>query len=114
MTNLNMIPNGCEVGQRPSFALILRTACDLAGVSKDEMTGPSTKRHLSYSRQAVMYLARQHTPLSLPDIARRLGRADHATVIHGRNAVAKEIESGVAEYGSRAWFARLIERELGL
>ena len=34
-------------------------------------------------RQIAMYLAKELTPRSLPDIGRRIGGRDHTTVLHG-------------------------------
>lgn len=34
-------------------------------------------------RQIIMYLAREHTNLSLPQIGRQLGGKDHTTILHG-------------------------------
>jgi chromosomal replication initiator protein len=36
-----------------------------------------------------MYLSKQLTPKSLPDIGRRFGNRDHTTVIHGIRQVEK-------------------------
>lgn len=40
-------------------------------------------------RQIIMYLARRHTVLSLPQIGKRLGRIDHTTCLHGSRRIAE-------------------------
>ena len=39
-------------------------------------------REVARPRQIAMYLAKQLTPRSLPEIGRRFGGRDHTTVIH--------------------------------
>jgi len=48
----------------------------------EEMLSPRRSRSLARPRQIAMYLAKQHTTNSLPDIGRRFSNRDHTTVIH--------------------------------
>jgi len=43
-------------------------------------------------RQIAMYLAKELTPRSLPDIGRRIGGRDHTTVLHGVRKIAALIK----------------------
>jgi chromosomal replication initiation ATPase DnaA len=45
------------------------------------------------TRQIAMYLAKELTPRSLPDIGRRIGGRDHTTVLHGVRKIAALIKS---------------------
>jgi chromosomal replication initiator protein len=47
-----------------------------------EMLSPRRSRSLARPRQIAMYLSKQHTTNSLPDIGRRFSNRDHTTVIH--------------------------------
>ena len=47
-----------------------------------EMTSERRSNDVAWPRQVAMYLARETTPLSLPNIGRRFGGRDHTTVIH--------------------------------
>jgi len=47
-----------------------------------EMLSPRRSRSLARPRQIAMYLAKQHTTSSLPDIGRKFSNRDHTTVIH--------------------------------
>jgi len=47
-----------------------------------EMLSPRRSRVLARPRQIAMYLAKQHTTNSLPDIGRKFSNRDHTTVIH--------------------------------
>ena len=54
-----------------------------------ELLSPRRPRSLARPRQIAMYLAKQYTTNSLPDIGRKFANRDHTTVIH---AVKKIIE----------------------
>ena len=47
-----------------------------------EMLSARRSRSLARPRQIAMYLAKQHTTNSLPDIGRKFSNRDHTTVIH--------------------------------
>jgi len=47
-----------------------------------ELLSPRRPRSLARPRQIAMYLAKQHTTNSLPDIGRKFANRDHTTVIH--------------------------------
>lgn len=64
-------------------------------ISRDELKGRSRHREPARARMLAMYLARELTPLSLPQIGRYFGR-DHTTVLHAWREIAK------AE-GDEAW-----------
>ena len=47
-----------------------------------ELLSPRRSRSLARPRQIAMYLAKQHTTNSLPDLGRKFSNRDHTTVIH--------------------------------
>jgi chromosomal replication initiator protein len=48
-----------------------------------DMIGPKRVRSIARPRQVAMYLSKQLTSRSLPEIGRRFGGRDHTTVMHG-------------------------------
>jgi chromosomal replication initiator protein len=54
-----------------------------------DLESESRARDVVRPRQTAMYLARQMTTRSLPDIARRFNRRDHTTVMHALKQVEK-------------------------
>ncbi len=66
-----------------------------------EMVSARRAREVARPRQIAMYLAKQLTPRSLPEIGRRFGGRDHTTVIHAVRQIEKlraadsEIDSDV-------------------
>ncbi len=51
----------------------------------------SQSRDHARERQIAMFLAREFTPLSLPNIGRHFGGRDHTTIMHGIEAVRTRI-----------------------
>ncbi len=72
---------------------ILKAVVEQRGVSIEDLTGPRRSRELATSRQMVMYLARQMTSMSLPQIGEALGGRDHTTIMHGCDKIAGLIET---------------------
>ncbi len=57
-----------------------------------EMLSARRSRALARPRQIAMYLAKQHTTNSLPDIGRKFSNRDHTTVIHAVKKIDELIE----------------------
>ena len=58
--------------------------------------GRSRRKEIALGRQAVMYLARELTSLSLKNIGRELGKRDHSTVIHACKMIEEKTGSSIA------------------
>jgi chromosomal replication initiator protein len=54
-----------------------------------DMSSPRRARNVARPRQVAMYLAKQLTTRSLPEIGRRFGGRDHTTVMHAVSRVAE-------------------------
>ena len=67
--------------------LIMQTVCDYYGLTLDDMTGPTRKREITVPRQIAMYLTREMTGMSLPQIGNVFGGRDHTTVLHSCKTV---------------------------
>jgi len=61
---------------------ILRIISRHYGVSKGDLLSQRRHRSVVWPRQIGMYLAKQLTQRSLPEIGRRFGNRDHTTVLH--------------------------------
>ena len=62
--------------------LIQNTVASHFNLGIQEMLSPRRSRSLARPRQIAMYLAKQHTTNSLPEIGRKFSNRDHTTVIH--------------------------------
>ena len=54
-----------------------------------DMTSSRRSRAIARPRQAAMYLAKQLTPRSLPEIGKKFGGRDHTTVMHAVRQIEK-------------------------
>ena len=61
-----------------------------------EMTSARRARAVARPRQVAMYLAKQLTSRSLPEIGRKFGGRDHTTVIHAVKKIEELIEGDSA------------------
>jgi len=74
-----------------SFDAIQRAVADYYDLRLADMTSKRRSRSVSVPRQVAMYLCRQMTKASLPDIANAFGRT-HATVLHACKAVDNRMD----------------------
>jgi len=70
---------------------ILRIISRHFGVSKGDLLSQRRHRSVVWPRQIGMYLAKQLTARSLPEIGRRFGNRDHTTVLHAIRKIDREI-----------------------
>jgi chromosomal replication initiator protein len=78
---------------------IQRKVAEHYNVRLSDMIGPKRMRVIARPRQVAMYLAKQMTTRSLPEIGRRFGGRDHTTIMHGVRKVEelKAQDSQLAE-----------------
>lgn len=67
--------------------LIMQTVSDYYGLTLGDMTGPTRRREITVPRQIAMYLTREMTGMSLPQIGTVFGGRDHTTVLHSCKTV---------------------------
>jgi len=79
--------------KQPRVIDILCATADHFGMRKMEILSHRRHRAIVLPRQVVMYLSRELTNRSLPEIGRLLGR-DHTSVLHGVRKIASLIEAG--------------------
>lgn len=58
----------------------------------EQLRGRDRSKEVAYARQIAMYLAREETEASLPQIGAALGGRDHTTVMYGYEKIASQIE----------------------
>lgn len=62
---------------------IQKTVADHFNMKQADLLSERRTRSVARPRQIAMYLCKQHTTRSYPDIGRRFGGRDHTTVLHG-------------------------------
>ncbi len=80
-------PNGLSV------EVIQREVASYFEVKLHDLKGPKRHRAVAHPRMIAMYLSRQLTPMSYPEIGSRFGGKDHSTII----SAVQKIEKRIAE-----------------
>ena len=75
--------------RRVTIDEIQKRVSDHFKIRQTEMVSARRARAVARPRQIAMYLAKQLTPRSLPEIGRRFGGRDHTTVIHAVKQIEK-------------------------
>jgi len=74
-----------------SVEMVLETVADFFTVPVSELKTKKRHKNIVLPRQIAMYLSRQLTTLSLPEIGKAFGGKDHTTVLHAYKKIEKEI-----------------------
>jgi len=72
---------------------IQKTVADYFDIKPSDLKTKRRNKQLAYPRQVAMYLARELTNMTLPDIGASFGGRDHSTVIHAYEKIEKELKS---------------------
>jgi chromosomal replication initiator protein len=82
--------------RRPRHHMTLSRVLDVTAryynVSVNDLIGPRRTGKLTQARQIAMYLAREVTMASLPQIGEAFGGRTHSTVLHSCNKMADDLE----------------------
>lgn len=76
--------------------LIMQTVSDYYSITLNDLVGPTRKREITIPRQVAVYLTREMTGMSLPQIGTVFGGRDHTTILHS----CKVMENAVLEDAS--------------
>ncbi|NOD31944.1 chromosomal replication initiator protein DnaA [Ruegeria atlantica] len=87
---------------------IQRKVSEYYNIRLSDIIGPKRLRSYARPRQVAMYLCKQLTSRSLPEIGRRFGGRDHTTVMHG----VKRIEELKLTDGQIAEDVEMLRRSL--
>ncbi|NIQ00629.1 MAG: chromosomal replication initiator protein DnaA [Nitrospinaceae bacterium] len=72
---------------------ILKTVADYYHVKVSDLKSKKRSRDISTPRQIAMYLCREYTKSSLPDIGRQFGGKDHTTVIFSHRKISSLVQN---------------------
>ncbi|WP_233455837.1 chromosomal replication initiator protein DnaA [Brevundimonas aurantiaca] len=87
---------------------IQKTVADHFNLKQADLLSERRTRSVARPRQMAMYLCKQHTTRSYPDIGRRFGGRDHTTVLHG----VRKIEELMAQDDQIARDVEALARKL--
>jgi chromosomal replication initiator protein len=85
--------------RRVTIEEIQRKVAEHYNIRLTDMSSPRRARAVARPRQVAMYLAKQLTSRSLPEIGRKFGNRDHTTVMHAVSRIGElmERDAGFAE-----------------
>jgi len=76
--------------RRVSIDMVIRAVAERFGLQPTQLKQKTNARHITYPRQVAMYLAKELTAASLPEIGRAFGGKHHTTVLHSINKIEEE------------------------
>ena len=76
--------------RRTSPQSIIKAAAEFYNISLNDLVKRSRKKEVVRPRQVAMFLLREETKLSFPEIGQKLGGRDHSTVIHACEKIKSE------------------------
>ena len=93
---LNRVEDSLNRYEKPreqvTVARIIDVVAEAFNMTGDILRGKKRAARINHARQVAMYLAREMTESSLPQIGEFFGRS-HTTVLHGCNKVEEEMEA---------------------
>ena len=71
---------------------IIQNVSDYFNIKIVDIKSKKRSRYISVPRQIAMYICREHTKSSLPEIGREFGGKDHTTVIYSHNKIKEKLK----------------------
>ncbi|MBQ6527814.1 MAG: chromosomal replication initiator protein DnaA [Clostridia bacterium] len=81
-----------EKRRQITAGMIMQVVCEYFSLTMEDLTSATRKREITVPRQIAMYLTRDLTAMSLPQIGTAFGNRDHTTVLHACSVVSKGIQ----------------------
>ena len=72
---------------------IINIVAEFYDITVDDIIGSSRKKELVVPRQIIMFLMREETKSSFPNIGQELGGRDHTTAMHAYSKIQKAIQT---------------------
>lgn len=76
--------------RKPTIDTIQKTAADHFGIKQSQLKEKSNTRQVVFPRQVAMYLVKELTNASLPEIGRAFGGKHHTTVMHSIRRIQQQ------------------------
>jgi len=76
-----------------SVEMVQKSVADFFGMPMSELRTKKRHKNIVLPRQVAMYLSRQLTNMSLPEIGNAFGGKDHTTVLHSCKKIEREMDA---------------------
>ncbi len=91
----DLVSKNNKLGKKIDIDLIQKVVTNYYNLQIEDMKSKKRTHNLAFPRQIAMYLSRELTELSLPQIGEEFGGRDHTTVIHAHNKIEQKCENEV-------------------
>ena len=81
-----------ETQRKITVDLIQKKVAEYFEVRPSDMTAKRRSRSVAYPRHVAMYLSREMTTLSFPEIGEQFGGRDHTTILHAYEKIKKDVK----------------------
>ena len=71
---------------------IIRIVATAFGITANDITSSRRPRNITRARHIAMWLVRKHTNLSFPDIGKKFGGRDHASIQYACNKITNQLK----------------------
>lgn len=78
------------IDKRPTLDAIVRATAEAFHLTPNELRQKSNQRRFAEPRQVAMFLAKELTNASLPEIGKAIGNKHHTTVLHAIDKIAQK------------------------
>ena len=107
-------PGAPAIAAKPEVAQVQEAVAERLEIPVERLLSPSRIAPIARARQLAMYLSRELTDLSLPEIAAAFNRRDHTTVIHAiRKVEARALEDAALARAIEQLSSDLAAPEIG-
>ena len=102
---------------KPLMAEVKAAVAKIHGIPREMLVDASREKRWAHPRQEAMYLARELSGVTYPQIGRHFGDRDHSTAIHAVRKITKRMETDAALVerlaACRALIAELVSQRVG-
>ena len=83
-------PVGAGPERKTTIESIIKVVADHYQMLPSQLKQKSNQRHIAFPRQVAMYIVKELTPASLPEIGRAFGGKHHTTVLHSVHKIERD------------------------
>jgi len=83
-------PAGNGVERKTTIESVIKVVAEHYQMLPSQLKQKSNQRHIAFPRQVAMYVVKELTPASLPEIGRAFGGKHHTTVLHSVQKIERD------------------------
>ncbi len=91
----DLVVSDSKENKKIDVLLVKKIITDYYNLKLEDMDSKKRTQNIAFPRQIAMYLVRELTDLSLPQIGQEFGGRDHTTVLHAHNKIENKYEEDI-------------------